>query len=145
MTPERNEEYFNNTNELLMESINNQRMYILGGKPHIKKYLKIRKMHSEIVNTMAQYYHEGKFIKRMDTNINSKPGSEMLIDLHEDDFDIETEIGGQSFYDIVIYKMASNENCITDDFIRNNRYRKPEKIEFLHSMLDSKPGLFEVT
>ena len=36
-------------------------------------------------------------------------------------------------------------NCITEKFIQSHRYRKPEKIEFLHSMLDSTIGLFEIT
>jgi hypothetical protein len=36
-------------------------------------------------------------------------------------------------------------NCVTEDFIRLHRYRKPEKIEFLHSMLESRLSLYEIT
>ena len=46
---------------------------------------------------------------------------------------------------VVIYKNASNMNCITEDFIKNKKYRAQEKIEFLESMLNSEAGLFEVT
>ena len=35
--------------------------------------------------------------------------------------------------------------CITEEFLKKHRYRKPEKIEFLKSMLDAKLGLFEIT
>ncbi len=34
--------------------------------------------------------------------------------------------------------------CITEEFLKNDRYKKKEKIEFLKSMLDSKAGLYEV-
>jgi hypothetical protein len=36
-------------------------------------------------------------------------------------------------------------NCITEEFIQKHHYKKPEKIEFLNNMLNSKIGLFEVT
>ena len=63
----------------------------------------------------------------------------------ESEFDMGTRIGEYAFYDMLIYKPASNMNSITEAFIQNHRYRKLEKIEFLHSMLDSKLGLFEIT
>ena len=44
-----------------------------------------------------------------------------------------------------IYKTSGNVNCITEDFIEKRRFKKPEKIEFLHSMLKSRLGLFEIT
>lgn len=68
-----------------------------------------------------------------------------ILYLIESSFDLGTREGVQSIYDILIYKASFNMNCITEDFIQSNRYRKPDKIEFLHSMLDSTIGLFEVT
>ena len=35
-------------------------------------------------------------------------------------------------------------NCITEEFLQTNRYKKKEKEEFLKSMLDSKAGLYEI-
>jgi hypothetical protein len=136
-----------NKQEALFTVMNNLHRLLLGRKPHIKKYHKIRKLHGEIINAMIQYHYDGKFEKQIDTNVISKTEPEEPLEIHllESSFDLETREGIQAFFDIWIYKTASNVNCITDDFIRNHRYRKPEKIEFLHSMLDSKLGLFEVT
>jgi len=121
----------------------------LDRKPHIKEYKKVRRLHSEIVNGMIKYYEEGSFEHKFN---NPYPSEEkrnvrkpMEIRLLEADFDIESREGAQAFYDMMIYKSAPNANCITEEFIESKRYRKPEKIEFLQSMLDSKLGLFEVT
>jgi hypothetical protein len=123
------------------------RRVFLDKKPHIKEYYKIRKMHSEILSAMVQYYHDGKFEKQMDTNFipETEPQETVTIHLLESSFDLDTKVGAQAFYDIWIYKTASNATCIAEDFIQKHRYRKPEKIEFLHSMLNSNLGLFEVT
>jgi len=130
-------------NEMFITAFNNMRRIFLDKKPHIKKYLKIRDMHNEIVSTMAQYYHDGKFKRQID--MDSDVEHERVLHLLECDFNLNTDAGNQGFYDIMIYKPAPNVTCITDDFLGNHRYRKPEKIELLQCMLNSKLGLFEVT
>lgn len=35
-------------------------------------------------------------------------------------------------------------NCITEEFIKNNKYRAQNKIELLKSILNSEAGLFEI-
>jgi hypothetical protein len=123
------------------------RRVFLDKKPHVKEYYKIRKMHGEILGAMIKYYYDGKFEKQMDPSFDSETKDEKTIEQHllECSFDLDTKVGVQAFYDIWIYKTASNETCITDDFIQKHRYRNPKKIEFLHSMLNSRLGLFEVT
>jgi len=130
--------------EQLITGLTNVRKFFLDSKPHIRAYNKARSIHSEIVNAMIQYHHDGKFERRIDNGIVPEPKPENLY-LLESDFNLKTREGRQAFYDMLIYKPASSISCITEDFIRNHRYKKPEKIEFLHSMLDSKLGLFEVT
>ena len=44
----------------------------------------------------------------------------------------------------MIYKNIENINCIAEEFLKTNRYRKKEKVEFLKSMLESKAGLYEI-
>jgi hypothetical protein len=131
------------TQEQLITGFNNFRRFFLDKKPHIKAYYKARNLHSEVDNAMIQYHQDGKF-ERAGTNIVSetKPKNIYLL---ESKFDLNTREGGQAYYDMLIYKSSPNMSCITEDFIRNHRYKKPEKIEFLHSMLDSELGLFEVT
>jgi hypothetical protein len=129
-----------------INGINNIRMYLLKGKPYIREYFKLRNMHSEIINAMIKYYHDGKFKRKEITDavpeINNK---NPLLHLIQSDFNLKTRVGAQAFYDMMIYKTAYNLNCITEDFIEKNRYRKPEKMEFLRSMLNSKLGLFVIT
>jgi hypothetical protein len=137
--------------DMFYNAINNIRRVFLDKKPHIKEYYKNRKMHSEILDAMENYYFDGKFKKQTDPSFGSEPEDKKedkkTVEIHllESSFDLDTEIGYQGFFDIWIYKTAPNETCITDDFIRKHRYRTPEKNEFLHSMLNSKLGLFEIT
>ena len=133
-----------------INAMNNLRMFSLGKKPHIKEYQKIRKLHGEIVGTMMDYFHDGKFEHKIDpdyvyeyTEEDATKRDEFIY--NEYDFNFETDIGVHGFQNITIYKIAPNMNCIIEDFINKHRYRKPEKIEFLQSMLHSKSGLFEVT
>jgi hypothetical protein len=138
-----------NDQDFLLQVINNLRKITLDEKSHIKEYYKIRKMHSDIVNTMVKYYEAGKFEQKIDNNYVYK--NEHLLKSKEklyfvkSNFDFETREGVQALYDLLIYKISSNINCITEDFIQSHRYRKPEKVEFLHSMLNSTIGLFKVT
>ena len=131
--------------ELMINVINNMRRLFLDKKPHIKEYYKIRDMHSEVVNAMIQYHEDGKFERIIDKSSILKSRSEVTVHSLESDFDLSTQVGIQGFYDMMIYKPASNISCITEDFIKDHRYKKPEKTEFLQSMLDSKLGLFEIT
>ena len=135
--------------KLLVEMAGNMRVYKLKRIPHIKEYQKIRKMHSEIGSSMIQYYYDGKFEQEVvvadgiDTSsLSEQNGSAHLL---ESEFDLNTETGEKAFHDTLIYKNAANINCITERFIQTHRYRKLEKVEFLHSMLNSKLGLFEIT
>ncbi len=141
-------EIFNDA-EFILQAINNLRRITLDRKSHIKEYYKIRKMHSEIVNTMVSYHESGKFELKMDNNYfydNEHPiNKKETFRLIETYFDLETREGVQALYDLLIYKASPNMNCITEKFIQSSRYRKPEKIEFLHSMLNSTIGLFEIT
>jgi hypothetical protein len=133
--------------DLVRMGVNLLRM-LLNRKPHIKHYHRIKKMHSEILSSMVKYHDDGKFEREFDAGYvhpkrdNNEPP---VVYLTESDFDLDTDIGYESFYDMILYKSFPNASCITEKFIESNRYRKPEKIEFLNSMLNSKTGLYEVT
>ncbi|MGB4439080.1 MAG: SEC-C metal-binding domain-containing protein [Sedimentibacter sp.] len=138
-----------NEQAFLLQTIDSLRRFSLDRKSHIKEYYKIRKMHSEIINTMISYHEANKFELKIDNNYiynNEHPIiNNETFHLIESNFDFETREGVQALYDLLIYKVSHNLSCITEDFIKSHRYRKPEKIEFLHSMLDSTIGLFEIT
>jgi len=131
--------------ESWLKGLTNIRMVFLNKKPHIKEYNKIRKMHGEIVNAMIQYNHDGKFEQSINIDFDLKDEDKESMYLMESNFDLGTREGSQGIHDLLIYKTISNMNCITEDFILKHHYKKPEKIEFLNNMLNSKIGLFEVT
>ena len=137
-----------NDQEFMLDLMNNLRKMTLNGKSHIKKYYKIRKMHSDIASTMVKYYEDGKFKQKVDNSNVYKHEhpfkDKKKLTFIDSSFDLNTREGVQALYDILIYKISPNINCITEDFIQSHRYRKPEKVEFLYSMLNSTIGLFEI-
>jgi hypothetical protein len=102
-----------------------------------------------VVGAMIQYFYDGKFEQTLDAayafESERKSGDGGSLLMLESAFDLNTPVGERAFFDMLLYKKAPNINCITEDFIQKRRYRKPEKMEFLNSMLDSKAGLFEIT
>jgi len=134
--------------EALMTMLVNLNRSLLDDKPHIKEYKKIRRLHSEIVNGMMEHYHEDKFQRQVirDTELEEEGDPKArTVTLLEATFDYDTREGTQALCEHIVYKMAPNVTCITEDFLNKHRYRKPEKIEFLQAMLNSYAGLFEIT
>lgn len=130
----------------MARNIHNNRLAKLA---HIKRYKKIRKLHGEVCSSMIQAYYDGKYEPKMysasdvdDLILSNQDGTFSLI---ESKFDLDSIIDEKAFYDILIYKTAPVINSITEYFIQNRRYRKPEKVDFLHSMLNSRLGLFEIS
>ena len=120
---------------------------VLGRLPHIKAYKKLRKLHDEIVSSMVDHFDAGKFTLTIEPDYSAPEKQDMpeANSIINTTFDTDTDEGMQYLYDIHIYKSAPNTNCITEEFIRTKRYRKPIKIAMLQSMNDSVRGLFEVT
>ena len=127
-------------NETMLDFLTNMQDFLLKNKPHIKEYKKIRKLHREIIDSMMNYFYNKNSELVIDYNINN----ENVYDINSK-FDTSTQLGAQALGNVVIYKNAPNMNCVTEDYIKNKKYRAQEKIEFLESMLNSEAGLFEVT
>ena len=132
--------------EMLMKVFANMREYILSRKAHIKEYKKVRKLHNEVVGSMVDYYDNDNFERKIDPNYVDEPPTprnyKPKIAMYNCDFDMDTQMGSESFYDMMIYKSSPNLTCITEEYIASKRFRKPEKIEMLNSMMDSRAGLF---
>ena len=124
---------------------NNLRDFLLKDKSHIKKYKKARKIHGEIIDCMMRYFESSKYKENIEKQykelIKQKNNN---IDQLDTFFDTRTQLGVQALANVVIYKNLENMNCITEEFLQTNRYKKKEKEEFLKSMLDSKAGLYEI-
>ena len=55
--------------EQFLEGMFNLHKLMLKEKPHIKKYNKLRKLHSEIVDNMEEYLNKGKYDRDKHFNI----------------------------------------------------------------------------
>ena len=131
--------------ETMHNMLANMRDFLLKDKPHIKEYKKIRKLHSEIIDNMQQYYEEGNFKQEFDLGEVKDKIETKNIKLLSTDFDTSTQLGMTALLNIIIYKNSSTANCLTEEYLRKNKFRKPEKVEFLRAMLNSEAGLFEIT
>lgn len=136
-------EFENIKSELVSNLLNGMQYLFLKNEPHIKEYRRIRKLHNEIMESMMKYLQQGKFELKIDRNMEDigKEGISYI----NCKFDTSTELGIQAMANAMVYKNACNMNCITEEFIKNNRYKTQEKIELLESMLNSEAGLFEIT
>jgi hypothetical protein len=124
---------------------NNLRDFVLKDKSHIKKYKKARKIHGEIMDSMMRYFENSKYQENIEKHyfeIIKQKGNN--INISDTFFDTRTQLGAQALANVVIYKNIENMECITEEFLKDNRYKKEEKKEFLKSMLDSKAGLYEI-
>ena len=124
------------------------RARVLEKQGHINAYKRIRQMQQKIQDDMIDFYEEGEFVQEIDMTELDKNREDFLFDddleLLDFEYDLTTELGIRVFYDELIFKRAPFMNCITEVFIAQKRYQTPEEIEFLHSMLNSTIGLFEV-
>jgi len=136
-----------NVSSMLQNMLYNMQTFMLEQLPHIKEYKKLRKLHSEITTSMAQYLDDGKFEHKLDTPAAMEKNVKEPIKLRRTSvsYDMETHEGEQAYYDMNFYKMAPNANSITEAYLQSRRYRKPEKIAMLESMHNSVRGLFEIT
>lgn len=115
----------------------------LNSKKHIKKYNKLRKLHSEIIDSMENYIIDGKY--NISDNYNSiyididKEIPELDFDLDSNDVDDRTILN-----DLFMYKNHSKLMSITEIYLQKNKFRNEEKIKMLNSMKNSYVGLFKV-
>lgn len=130
-------------NENMSHFLNSMQNFLLKDKSHIKEYKKIRKLHGEIMESMMNYFYNNNFELKVEHNIENI-GNINRYNINSK-FDTSTELGIQAMANILVYKNARDINCITEEFIKNKKYRVQEKIDFLESMLNSEAGLFEIT
>lgn len=136
------DEFKNVQNEIVSDLLNNMQNLLLKNNPNIKEYKKIRKLHNEVMESMMKYFQQGKFELKIDNNLENI--GKKVISYINTKFDTSTELGIQAISNIMVYKNACNMNCITEEFIKKNKYKNQEKLELLESMKNSTAGLFEI-
>lgn len=115
----------------------------LNRKEHIKKYNKIRKLHSEIEDSMLSYIEKGKYspdvyydVIKKDVARETKGLVFNLDSGDEDDITILSEL--------FIYKNHNKIPCLTDIYLDKKIFRNKDKVKILNAMKNSYVGLFKV-
>lgn len=115
----------------------------LNRKKHIKKYNKLRKLHSEIIDSMEKYIMDGKYnisdYYNYIYNDIDKEISELDINLDLNDDDDRTILN-----ELFMYKNHPKLMSITEIYLQKNKFRNEEKLKMLNSMKNSYVGLFKV-
>lgn len=127
--------------EMIYNILEGMHNFILEDKPHIKEYKKIRNMYEEIIDNMYNYYDEGKFKPKTNKKLKLSPEEIRTMNV---ELDMNTYEGQQGAINFLVFKNLEQATCITEEYLEKNRFRKPEKIEMLKSMLNSKASLFEI-
>ena len=121
----------------------NLNKFRLNSKEHIRKYNRLRKLHSEIIDSMENYIIDGKY--NINDNYNSiyddidKEIPELDFDLDSNDVDDRTVLN-----DLFMYKNHPKLTSITEIYLQKNKFRNAEKVKMLNSMKNSYVGLFKV-
>ena len=111
----------------------NLNKFQLNSKKHIKKYNKLRKLHSEIIDSMENYIIDGKY--SISDNYNSiyndidKEIPELDFDLDSNDVDDRTILN-----DLFMYKNHPKLMSITEIYLQKNKFRNEEKVKLLNSL-----------
>ncbi len=117
-------------------------------KEHIKKYLKCRKLHNEIMDSMVEYFSSENYnlTKELD-----KASLSIFRELNGDTTRFKFEFDGENdddlsvLYEIVTYKNHNKMTSITEKYIANKMYREDEEKEkMLKRMNRSYVGLFRI-
>lgn len=115
----------------------------LNRKSHIKKYNKLRRLHSEVLDSMQNYILSEKYdIRQYDDVIYKELKS--IVDNFEIGFDLNNDDDLNVFLELFIYDNHPNIKSITDIYLDNKKFRNAEKIKMLKCMKDSYVSLFKV-
>lgn len=134
---------FNNSDEAIEFIINLNKNMILKNKEHIKKYYKIRNIHSSVLDSMDNYMNKNH-------NLISVYLDSIAVDILREtkymdiELDAHNRDDAEVFNELVIYKNHNKLKSITEVFIENKKLKNPDKVKMLHAMNKSIVGLFKV-
>lgn len=121
----------------------NMHRFMLKQLPHGKKYFTIRRLHSEVLESMIKYFNTDKFDASKNfaimANATCKKGYEKDIFLSMDN-EADTSILLELFF----YKNHSKVKSITEIFLETHRFKAEKKVKMLEAMRDSYASLFVI-
>lgn len=121
----------------------NQKINALGDKPHLKKYLEIRKKIDTISNKMLEYFEKGNYNFDEEFNKINKILYDECTCINEnimlnwrDDKDI--------LLDMLLFKNSPNVNCMISEFLSKKLYKDEEEKKILECMLKSTLSIYKM-
>lgn len=131
------------SDEELSSFLVNLNKFWLNRKDHIKKYNRLRKLHSEVVDSMVDYIVSDKYsIADSFNSIVSYIKEEIpnvKFDLDSDNPDDCTIIN-----ELFMYRCHPKLTSVTEIYLKKNKFRNADKVKMLNSMNNSYVGLFKV-
>ncbi len=138
-----NKIFENKTSEEISNMLVNLNRFQLNRKNHIKKYNKLRKLHSEVLDSMENYILSGKYDFRKYDDIVKEELIKAVGDF-DIDFDLNNNDDTSIFFELFIYNNHPNILSVTDIYLKNNKFKNKEKIKMLECMKNSYVGLFKI-
>lgn len=135
------------TAELFLKGMQNMRLFLLKSKNHIKKYIKYRKLHGEVIDSMQNYISNGNY--NLDNELNNIEESLIKeaknnIKVLDINLDFNNDVDYNMFLSLTIYKNHSDMRCVIDDYLDKHKFRNAEKISMLNAMKESFSSFFKV-
>lgn len=134
---------FDSNEEAVDFIINLNRTLFLDNKEHIKKYYKVRRIHSSVLNSMSSYIDSGKlplveyFNEITDDLKRETNNMKIMLDNHEHNDAI-------IFNEVFMYKNNDKIPSLTEIYIEKKKFKDSEKTKMLYAMRDSVVGLFKI-
>ncbi len=129
--------------EEMVDTIVRLNRFQLNRKTHIKKYNKIRKLHSVILDSMENYIFNSKYDFNKHINIIMNDLKKVVKDL-DIEFDLDDPEDIVTLSELLFYNNHPKIEPVTDIYIKKKRFKTEDKNKMLESMKNSYVGLFEV-
>lgn len=133
----------NKTPQEMSNILINLNKFQLNRKEHIKKYNKLRILHSEVLDSMELYIEKGNYdynayYKGIEKSVNRETKClDIRLDYYDDD-------DRTILFELFAYKNHHKIPSITEIFLDKKKFKNKDKIKMLNSMKNSYVGLFKV-
>lgn len=124
-----------NDKEMWTQMLMNLNEGLLRLQGNVKEYMKVRKLHQEVIDSMMNYIQKN--------NIDPSPLLEKL-EVEEFSLDFHNDLDNQVYGDLIVYPQINDIKSITEIYLDKHKFRKEEKIKMLEAMRDSKIGIYEI-
>lgn len=132
-----------NNLEPVVNYLINQKINTLNNKPHLQRYLEIRKKTDSISNKMLEYFKEGNYNFDDEFNKISKILYEESTYINEN-ISLNWKDDKDILLDMLLFKNSSNVNCMVSEFLSKKLYEGEEEKKILECMLKSTLSIYKV-